>query len=44
MLIFAAAPALAEKRVALVMANLPSDVNLYSGVILPVSMPMLGRG
>ena len=31
-------------RVALVMANLPADVNLYSGVILPVSMPMLGRG
>ena len=31
-------------RVVLLMATLPPEVNLYSGVILPVTMPMLGRG
>lgn len=31
-------------RVVLLMATLPPEVNLYSGVILPVSMPLLGRG
>ncbi len=31
-------------RVALLMAALPPDVNLYESTILPVSMPFLGRG
>jgi NAD(P)-dependent dehydrogenase (short-subunit alcohol dehydrogenase family) len=31
-------------RVAVVMASLPPDVNLLEGVMLPVSMPFLGRG
>lgn len=31
-------------RLALLMASLPDDVNLYEGVMLPVGMPFLGRG
>ncbi|MBD0417019.1 SDR family oxidoreductase [Oryzicola mucosus] len=31
-------------RVALVMATLPDDVNLFETTILPVAMPFLGRG
>jgi NAD(P)-dependent dehydrogenase (short-subunit alcohol dehydrogenase family) len=31
-------------RVALVMATMPADVNLYESLILPVTMPFLGRG
>lgn len=31
-------------RVALLMAALPPDVNLYESTVLPVSMPFLGRG
>ncbi len=31
-------------RLALLMASLPDDVNLYESVMLPVEMPFLGRG
>ncbi len=31
-------------RLALIMASLPDDVNLYEGIMLPVAMPFLGRG
>ncbi|QEX18817.1 oxidoreductase [Hypericibacter terrae] len=31
-------------RVAVLIASLPPDVNLYESVILPVTMPFLGRG
>jgi NAD(P)-dependent dehydrogenase (short-subunit alcohol dehydrogenase family) len=31
-------------RVAVLIASLPADVNLYESVILPVTMPYLGRG
>ena len=31
-------------RVAVLMASLPSDTNLYESIVLPVSMPFLGRG
>lgn len=31
-------------RVAVLMASLPADANLYEGIVLPVSMPFLGRG
>jgi NAD(P)-dependent dehydrogenase (short-subunit alcohol dehydrogenase family) len=31
-------------RVAVLMASLPADANLYESIILPVSMPFLGRG
>jgi NADP-dependent 3-hydroxy acid dehydrogenase YdfG len=31
-------------RVALVMASLPDDVNLFESTMLPVAMPFLGRG
>ena len=31
-------------RVVLVMATMPPDVNLYESLILPVTMPFLGRG
>lgn len=31
-------------RLALLMASLPDDVNLYEGTMLPVGMPFLGRG
>jgi NAD(P)-dependent dehydrogenase (short-subunit alcohol dehydrogenase family) len=31
-------------RVAVLIASLPADVNLYESVVLPVTMPFLGRG
>ena len=31
-------------RVAVLMASLPADANLYESIVLPVSMPFLGRG
>ncbi len=31
-------------RVAVLMASLPNDVNLFESTILPISMPFLGRG
>jgi NAD(P)-dependent dehydrogenase (short-subunit alcohol dehydrogenase family) len=31
-------------RVALIMASLPDDVNLFESTMLPVAMPFLGRG
>lgn len=31
-------------RVAVLMASLPADTNLYESIMLPVSMPFLGRG
>ncbi len=31
-------------RVAVLMASLPAEANLYESIILPVSMPFLGRG
>jgi hypothetical protein len=31
-------------RVAVLIASLPPDVNLYESVRLPVTMPYLGRG
>jgi hypothetical protein len=31
-------------RVAVLIASLPADVNLYESIMLPVTMPYLGRG
>lgn len=31
-------------RIALLMVTLPADLNLYQAVVLPLSMPFLGRG
>lgn len=31
-------------RIAVTMLSLPPDVNLYEAIVLPLSMPMLGRG
>lgn len=31
-------------RIALTMVTLPADVNLYEAIVLPLTMPMLGRG
>ncbi|MBM3345170.1 MAG: SDR family oxidoreductase [Betaproteobacteria bacterium] len=31
-------------RIAVLMASLPADANLYESIVLPVSMPFLGRG
>ncbi|MFL6622068.1 MAG: SDR family oxidoreductase [Sulfurifustis sp.] len=31
-------------RIALCMVTLPADLNLYEAIVLPISMPMLGRG
>lgn len=31
-------------RIALLMVTLPADVNMYEALVLPLSMPMLGRG
>jgi hypothetical protein len=31
-------------RVAVLIASLPADINLYESIMLPVTMPYLGRG
>jgi NAD(P)-dependent dehydrogenase (short-subunit alcohol dehydrogenase family) len=31
-------------RIALLMVTLPADINMYEAVVLPLTMPMLGRG
>ena len=34
----------AVARVAVMMAALPPDMNLLEGLVLPLTMPFLGRG
>ena len=31
-------------RIAVMMLSLPADVNMFEALVLPLTMPMLGRG